>query len=275
MKYKKALITGNFNVIHSGHLRMLGFAKKISSKLVVGIFSDKIASHDAFVSEKNRLKGVKSNIFVDEAFIIKEPLEKIIKKIKPNVIVKGIEHKKKLNVEEKILKKIGSKLIFSSGDTSVSSLDLLSKEYQNQKSNIVEKPTEFLKRHKISKKKIYNLINNFKKLRVAVLGDSIVDEYITTEPVGMSREDSSMVVRPIDKKLFIGGASIIAAHASNLGAKSYFLSVTGNDKERKFLQKRLNDFGVFSDLIIDNSRATTKKTRFRSSEKVTMFSPFA
>ena len=267
MKYKKILITGNFNVIHSGHLRILGFAKKICKKLVVGIFSDKNAGHSAFVSEKERVKNIKSNIFVDEVFIIRGSLEKSIIKIKPDAIVKGIEFKNKFNFEEKILKKINSKLIFSSGNSSLSSLNLISSEYQNQKSSKLIKPDDYIKRHKITKKNILKTISKFKKLKVLVIGDSILDEYIDTEPVGMSQEDATIVVSPIDKKKFVGGASIVAAHAASLGSKSYFLSVVGNDNEGKFLEKKLKDYGVFTNFITDDSRPTTKKVRFRSSEK--------
>ena len=68
-------------------------------------------------------------------------------------------------------------------------------------------------------------------------------------------------------KKFVGGVSIVAAHAASLGSKSYFLSVVGNDNEGKFLEKKLKDYGVFTNFITDDSRPTTKKVRFRSSEK--------
>ena len=66
----------------------------------------KMQGHSAFVSEKERVKNIKSNIFVDEVFIIRGSLEKSIIKIKPDAIVKGIEFKNKFNIEEKILKKL-------------------------------------------------------------------------------------------------------------------------------------------------------------------------
>jgi cytidyltransferase-like protein len=37
------LVTGNFNVLHPGHIRLLKFAKTFAMKLVVGVNSDKIA----------------------------------------------------------------------------------------------------------------------------------------------------------------------------------------------------------------------------------------
>jgi len=40
---KKVMVTGNFNVLHPGHIRLLKFAKTFGGKLSVGVFSDRIA----------------------------------------------------------------------------------------------------------------------------------------------------------------------------------------------------------------------------------------
>ena len=81
--------------------------------------------------------------------------------------------------------------------------------------------------------------SKFKKKKVLVIGDSIIDEYIGTQPVGMSQEDPTIVVTTLDNKLFIGGASIVAAHASSLGANSKIITIAGQDKSMKFLTKEL------------------------------------
>ena len=36
-------ISGNFNIIHPGHIRLFRYAKETKGKLVVGVQSDKIA----------------------------------------------------------------------------------------------------------------------------------------------------------------------------------------------------------------------------------------
>ena len=143
-KSKIVLLCGNFNVIHSGHLRILRFAKKLGGKLLVGVNSDKLAGKAAFISEKKRLEGVKSNTFVDKSFIIKSSLQKEILKIRPNLIVKGQEYENKFNVEEKIIKKWGGKVIFSSGDANLSSIDLINKEFKSYNNVVVKHDKYFL-----------------------------------------------------------------------------------------------------------------------------------
>ena len=113
---KTVFVSGNFNVIHPGHQRLLKFAKGLGDKLIVGILPDKHIEGTSFIGEKLRLEGIQSISFVDEAFILKDSLQNTISKLKPNIIVKGKEHESKFNSELKAAQKYGGKLIFSSGD---------------------------------------------------------------------------------------------------------------------------------------------------------------
>ena len=54
-KNSTVLVCGNFNVIHPGHLRLLRFAKEQGERLIVGVYSDRIAGGSAYVSEQLRL----------------------------------------------------------------------------------------------------------------------------------------------------------------------------------------------------------------------------
>ena len=58
-----------------------------------------------------------------------------------------------------------------------------------------------------------------------VLGDTIVDQYSACEAIGMSAEAPVVVVRELERKNFIGGAAVVAAHISALGAHCDFISV--------------------------------------------------
>jgi len=262
-KKKKIFVSGKFNVLHSGHIRLLRFAKELGDYLIVGVEGDKITD-EAFVAESLRLEAVKTNSFVNETFIYNEPIEAIIKKVKPDIVVKGKEHQYKKNPELKILKQYGGKILFGSGEAIFSSADLVKKEFEIFSGNF-KKASDFLVRHKIDAEKLKLTISKFKNLKIAVIGDMIVDEYITCDPIGMSQEDPSMVVTPIDKKKFVGGSGIVAKHAANFGTKITLFTVTGNDDEKKFVTNNLNKFKNLNfHLFSDESRPTTLKQRFRS-----------
>lgn len=264
---KIVLVSGNFNVLHPGHLRLLRFARTCGSKLIVAVFSDRVAGKAAHVPQKLRLEGVLSNSLVDEAFIADEPIEYVISGLRPEVVVKGKEHEDTLNAESAALESYGGRLVFSSGESIFSSVDLIKKEFEKDSSIQIMLPSEFLSRHEIRKQDLLSVLYSFSNLRVAVIGDLIVDEYITCQPLGMSQEDPTIVVTPLDSTKFIGGAGIVAAHAAGLGATVDFISISGLDASRHFVLECLAKYRVQTMVLVDDSRPTTLKQRFRSQGK--------
>ena len=83
MSSKVVLVTGNFNVLHPGHMRLLRFARGCGDRLLVGVNSDKIAGKGAYIAENLRLDGVRSNNLVDEAFLIDEQITDLITRLRP------------------------------------------------------------------------------------------------------------------------------------------------------------------------------------------------
>lgn len=260
-------VSGHFNILHPGHLRLLRAAKDYGSRLIVAVESDRLAGNTAHLPEKLRLEGVQSHALVDEAFISDEPIVNIISRLRPDVVVKGKEHELRTNLELDVLKSYGGRLVFSSGESVFSSIDLIRKEFQIQDYQSIKLPMDYLSRHNIEKIKLIKFINEFKNLKICVVGDLIIDEYITCEPLGMSQEDPTIVVMPVDSTRFIGGAGIVAAHAAGLGSSVEFISVTGLDNSRDFAMETLAAAGVKANLILDENRPTTLKQRYRSKGK--------
>ena len=258
-------VSGNFNIIHPGHLRLLRFAKECGDYLVVGVRNNEAPG--AFIDERLRLEGLQAIAWVDYAFILKEPVELFIGKLEPPFVVKGKEHEERENPEKEILLKYGGKLIFGSGEISFSSVDLMNTEWKELSVSSIRKPVDYPKRHRFDFAELIEISNRMKGLKVCVLGDTIVDEYITCDPLGMSQEDPTIVVTPVASEKFIGGAGIVALHARGLGADVQFFSVAGRDETRDYVQKRMESQGVNVHLFQDASRPTTLKQRFRAKQK--------
>ena len=258
-------ISGNFNIVHPGHLRLLNFAAECADFLVVGVNSD--AALGVLVPQNLRLEGVRSINCVDLALLLPVAPECFISYLKPDIVVKGSEHQQYFNPEQAIIDEYGGKLLFSSGEMRFSSIDFLRAEIQEAIFSTIKKPVEYLQRHAINAASLPHIVRRFADLSVVVLGDLIVDEYVTCDPLGISREDPTIVVTPIKRDIFIGGAGIVAAHAKSLGAKVKFYSVIGKDDAAQFATKTLKKFGVDAYLLEDDSRPTTLKQRFRAEGK--------
>lgn len=177
-------VSGSFNVLHPGHLRLLRFAKECGERLIVAVYSDRIAANGAHVPEQLRLEGLQSVSWVDDAFIADEPVTSVITRLRPDIVVKGKEHESCFNPELAVLEQYGGRLMFSSGETAFSSLDLIRKEFREFDPRSISLPHEYLARHGIDSARLSGLLQHFSKMKVCVVGDLIIDEYITCQPLG-------------------------------------------------------------------------------------------
>ncbi|MCD4756719.1 MAG: adenylyltransferase/cytidyltransferase family protein [Arcobacteraceae bacterium] len=262
---KVVFVSGKFNILHPGHLRLLKFAKDNGDFLVVALEGNE--SGDILIDSELRLEALNYSLFVDYSFVIDIDVLEFIKKLKPDIVVKGNEHEDKFNGELDVVKSYGGNLIFSSGDIRFSSLSLLQKEFKTLDTSNIHKPMDYIKRNNIDSKKLIKTLDTFSKLNVLVIGDTIVDEYKTCEPLGMSQEDPTIVVTPISSDIFLGGAGIVAAHASSLGANVDFITVLGDDENTKIVQEKLDAYNINGYIYKDSTRPTTLKQRFRANGK--------
>ena len=107
-----------------------------------------------------------------------------------------------------------------------------------------------------------NLLDNFSKSRILVLGDVMLDRYWWGSVTRISPEAPVPVVRLKTTSLAAGGAANVAANIAGLGAEPILVGIVGDDSEAALLPKILADSGVRSDsLITIPGRPTTVKTR--------------
>jgi len=110
--------------------------------------------------------------------------------------------------------------------------------------------------------KVKTAIDKFKTLRVAVLGDLILDEYLFGKVERISPEAPVPVVTIENKRLHLGGAANVALNLRTLGAYVELFGVIGDDIDGKEILGLLNSKGIDGvGVIVDEERPTTKKTR--------------
>jgi rfaE bifunctional protein kinase chain/domain len=257
-----AFVSGNFNVVHPGHLRLLKFAAEQADILVVGVTPDHASG--VTVPQDVRLENVRSISMVDHAVALEVPADAFIASLKPDVVVKGKEFEKRFNSEQAIVEAYGGRLVFSSGELRFTSLSLLERDAGF---SAIRKPLDFAHRHDFDISNLKSTLAKMSGMRVLVIGDLIIDEYVTCDAIGMSQEDPTIVVTPIAAKTFVGGAGGVAAHARGLGAEVRYCSVVGEDEFAKFAVDSLVQQGVHCDHFSDSTRPTTRKQRYRALDK--------
>jgi rfaE bifunctional protein kinase chain/domain len=259
-------VSGNFNIIHPGHLRLLYFAADQGDFLIVGVINDEVAQ-DLSNSIEERITNVASIECVQKAIVLNHSPEQYISEIRPDIVVKGREFENKDNPERSIVESYGGKFIFSSGESRFTSFDLIDREIYNRQNIDIEKPNNYLKKHNFNNDRLLEILKNFSTLNVLVIGDTIVDEYVDCDPVGMSQEDPTIVVRPNHSDYFLGGAGIVAAHAQSLGGSVNFHTVLGQDKFSEYTKTACKSYGFKLSNLTDATRPTTHKKRYRAQGK--------
>ena len=260
------LIYGDFNILHPGHIRFIRFAKEQGSYLIVGV-NDHKTSPGAYLSNEERISALSLLDLVDAVCVINHNIDQVIQNVQPAVVVKGSEWRNKNNPESLLLRRLGIPLIFSSGERFTTTLSYRDQGEHTRDWLNIDSIESYVRRRACSQTRLTELVTAFTDRKIAVVGDVIVDEYQECLPVGMSREDPTIVVTPQRLSRYLGGAGIVAAHASGLGATVDFFSVVGTDPAGEFAHSHLCEYGVSPYLLKDAIRPTTVKRRYRASGK--------
>lgn len=106
------------------------------------------------------------------------------------------------------------------------------------------------------------LIEKFKGLKIAVLGDLMMDEYVWGNASRVSPESPVLVIDVERETAVPGGAANVAANVTALGAKAIVFGAVGADAHGEELCRALSERGSdTAGIVVDDSRPTTRKTR--------------
>lgn len=106
------------------------------------------------------------------------------------------------------------------------------------------------------------LFSDISKLKVAVIGDVMLDTYWWGTVDRISPEGPVPVVAVTKKEQRIGGAGNVALNAASLGCDVVLISVLGNDDEGKQLTEILNSNKIDTSFMLSSEeRVTTNKIR--------------
>lgn len=109
------------------------------------------------------------------------------------------------------------------------------------------------------------LFESFKGMKVAVVGDVMLDTYWWGHVDRISPEAPVPVVAVDTKEYRIGGAGNVALNTVALGAKTFIISIIGNDKDGETLTQLYQQQNIDTTYLIQSSeRITTNKIRIIS-----------
>ncbi|MDC1418075.1 PfkB family carbohydrate kinase [Candidatus Thioglobus sp.] len=261
---------GVFDLLHVGHIKHFKEAKTFGDILIVSITPDEFVhkgpGRPAF-STSLRLEALSALESVDYVVANKWPTaEEIIKIIQPNFYCKGPDYKNhseditgKITNEEIAVKSFGGDIKYTE-DITFSSSSLL-----NKFGNIYSEEQELFIRNignRFSFEMIQKKIEEISKLKVLVIGETIIDQYVFCEALGKSGKEPVLVLRDLETQEYLGGSLAIARHLSSFCENVSVLSYLGKDDEYKSFIENNMEGNIALNFFNKSNSPTIVKRRF-------------
>ena len=267
---------GCFDIVHYGHIQHFLNAKEQGDVLIVTITPDRFIQKGPgrpFFNEDLRLKHLSSIECIDFVAMTRWPTAvETIKIIKPDIYVKGSEALENKNtdevnrnetrisnlaLEEEALKQVGGKLYLTDEITFSSSRII------NQiSSSLPEESKQFLNmiRENFEPSKIRDILNSLKNLKVLIVGDSILDEFVYCQSMERSGKEALISNKFLESEIHPGGVLAIANHLAGFSDNVHLLTcLGGNDHE--IINNELNK-KITKIVYHQQGMKTLVKTRF-------------
>lgn len=264
------LCHGVFDLVHPGHIIHFEKAKELGDILVVSITSEKYVRKGPgrpYFNDEMRLKFLSAIACIDFVMLSEGfTVDDIIEAVEPDLYVKGQEYAKAeddvtgmIDKEVNLVREHGGDIAYTTGQVFSSTrlinqaLPVLSIEVKGYMEN-------FHKVYSISDVKKY--VDSMQNLKVLVVGDVIIDEYIYCSVQGLMSKDMGYSARFGYSEQYLGGSLAIARHLSSFSDNVTLMGVVG--LEESIHSRILNDlsYKMRLDLIYSSEFSTIIKKRY-------------
>lgn len=269
---KIVLCHGVFDLLHLGHIEHFIDAKKQGDILVVSITAARYVNKGPgrpYFNDEQRLEFL-SNLEVVDYCMLSESItvQDIVECVQPDVYAKGKEYEDASNDitdniggEEALVKKYGGKMYYTVGEVHSSS-KLLNRFFSVMPEKALQ--ASLAMKEKFGPdliNKIRSAVDGFRNIKILVVGDVILDEYVFCNVQGVTMKDASISVFYDNEERYAGGALAIARHLSNFSDHVTLSSMIGTEEGVKtFIEDHMDKIEL--ELLEDKDFTTPVKRRY-------------
>ena len=113
----------------------------------------------------------------------------------------------------------------------------------------------------LSRDRLVELLDRARGKRILVVGDAMLDVYLSGDVERISPEAPVPVIRVRERKYALGGAANVAQNVVAIGATCHLVAAVGCDRAGETLRTMLKALGASDDGLMAFDRCTTQKTR--------------
>lgn len=261
---------GVFDLLHIGHIRYLKQARSLGDLLVVTVTPDRFVNkgpHRPAFTEKLRAEALLALDGVDEVAINEWPTAvETIRLLKPDIFAKGAEFRDKptpeILREKEAIREVGGKLAYIEDLTSSSSY-LLNKYFSPFDDEVDEYLVNFAEKYPMAH--LMRFLDGAEKLKVLVVGETIVEEYHYCATLGQSAKAPILAVQYLSDEWFVGGAASLANNLAGFCRQVDFISLLGEiNSEETWIRERLRN-NIQAEFIYKPNAPTVRRRRYRES----------
>lgn len=259
---------GTFDLVHTGHIRHLQRAKAEGDILFVTLTADAYVNKGPgrpVFGEELRAETLASLACVDFVAINHEQAAILaIKRLKPDVYVKGSEYRAALedvtgNItrEKEAVESSGGR-IFYTDEITFSSSNLLNEHFSVFSAETKEYLQAFRKQYGF--KDVIELVKGLAHLKVLVVGDSIIDQYHYIKSLGQVGKGLALAVKYESEEQFAGGSIAVANHLSSFAGDITLVTGLGKiETHEQFIRSKLQPNVRPEFFFVDDARTVTKR----------------
>ncbi|GJL49428.1 PfkB family carbohydrate kinase [Candidatus Nitrospira salsa] len=261
---------GVFDLLHVGHIRHIEEAKALGDVLIVTVTPDRYVNkgpHRPAFQQDLRVEGIAALDAVDYVAINRwETAENAIKALKPDIYVKGPDYSQGrpdltggLAREESAVQSVGGRLE-TTNDVQFSSTSLLNRYVPLFPSDLNGWLTKF--REKYTAGDIIEYLERLRSLRVLVIGEAIIDEYVYCQALGKSSKEPILAMQYISKEKQLGGSLAIANHLASFCDQVELVTSLGTiQPHEKYIRQNLKS-NIIPSFVFKSGSPTIVKRRF-------------
>lgn len=114
----------------------------------------------------------------------------------------------------------------------------------------------------VGRKRLLEILDNFKKIKIAVIGDMMLDDYLIGEVTRISPEAPVPVVNIKEEKFVLGGGANVLNNLATLSCNCFALGLVGKDSSGDRLLNELKEKGIeTTGMVVSEDRPTIVKRR--------------
>ncbi len=251
---KIVMCHGVYDLLHYGHLEHLREAKVQGDVLVVSVTAAPYVNKGPdrpYYSDEQRTEFLANLAVVDYVVLSEEGTAKTnIASVQPDIFVKGQEFQSgddgitgNVAAEIQLVEQYGGTIYYTQGEVHSSSkllnnyFNALPKEVMAVAKELTNEYGEGLTQQ------IIDYVDGFADLKVLVVGDIIIDEYVFCKAQGLTNKDAAISTRYEKEERYLGGALAIARHLSSFATHVDYIGIMGSEEgeQQQYIRDHLSE----------------------------------